>query len=66
MYTFNGITDFIRPLFDHYQETVPVSSILVRTDSGFATPELYELCEERQIFYDVRLKSNSINIRIDI
>ena len=58
VYTSNGVADFIRPLFDHYQETVPVSSILVRADSGFATPELYELCEERQNFYVVRLKSN--------
>ena len=42
----------------HYQETIPVSSILVRSDSGFATPELYKLCEELQNFYVVRLKSN--------
>lgn len=29
-------------------------------DSGFATPELYELCEERRNFYVIRLKSNHI------
>lgn len=58
VYTSNGVGDFVSPLFDHYQETVPVSSILVRADSGFATPELYELCEERQNFYVIRLKSN--------
>ncbi|SIN87933.1 Transposase DDE domain group 1 [Carnobacterium alterfunditum] len=58
VYTSNGVADFVQPLFDHYQETVPVSSILVRADSGFATPELYELCEERRNFYVIRLKSN--------
>ncbi|SIO31944.1 Transposase DDE domain group 1 [Carnobacterium alterfunditum] len=58
VYTSNGVADFVRPLFDHYQETVPVCSILVRADSGFATPELYELCEKRQNFYVIRLKSN--------
>lgn len=30
----------------------------MRADSGFATPELYELCEKRQNFYVIRLKSN--------
>ncbi len=39
VYTVNGVADFVRPLFDHYQEIVPVSSILVRADSGFVTPE---------------------------
>lgn len=47
VYTSNDVADFVQPLFDHYQETIPVSSILIRSDSGFATPELYELCEER-------------------
>lgn len=50
--------DLVRPLFEHYQETTPVNTILVRADSGFATPDLYKVCEEFQIFYVIRLKSN--------
>lgn len=30
----------------------------MRANSGFATPELYELCEKRQNFYVILLKSN--------
>jgi hypothetical protein len=37
---------------------VPVSSILVRGDSGFATPELYNLCEAYDSFFVIRLKAN--------
>lgn len=58
VYTSNGVGDFVRPLFEHYQETTPVNTILVRADSGFATPDLYEACEEFQSFYVIRLKSN--------
>lgn len=57
-YTSKGIKDFIEPLFEHYEKQVPVSNILVRGDSGFATPELYETCEEHKSQYVIRLKSN--------
>ena len=45
VYTSNGIGTFVEPLFEHYNQAVPVSNILVRLDSGFATPELYAICE---------------------
>ena len=35
-----------------------MSSILVRGDSGFATPELYNLCEAYDSFFVIRLKAN--------
>lgn len=57
-YTSKGVKEFLEPLFDHYKQTVPVSHILVRGDSGFATPELYELCEENESQYVIRLKNN--------
>jgi len=57
-YTSNGVKAFLQPLFRHYAETVPVSSLLVRRDSGFATPDLYRLCEEYGHHYVVRLKNN--------
>ena len=59
VYTSNGVVDFIRPLLAHYNETFPETSALVRGDSGFAVPGLYELCEEESVYYIIRLKSNA-------
>lgn len=39
-YCSTGAADFFNPLLEHYNQTVPVSTILVRADSGFAAPEL--------------------------
>jgi hypothetical protein len=36
-----------------------MKTILVRGDSGFAVPELYELCEEMNVKYIFRLKKNA-------
>ena len=44
VYTSNGVVDFIRPVIEHYNEQFPECSYLVRGDSGFAVPGLYELC----------------------
>lgn len=59
-YTSTGVVDFVTSLFTHYNEIFPETSILVRGDSGFATPALYEQCEQESIYYLIRLKSNSV------
>lgn len=59
VYTSNGVVDFMRPLIDHYNKNFPETTSLVRGDSGFAVPALYELCEEETVFYIIRLKSNA-------
>ena len=59
VYTSNGVVDFLRPLLEHYNETFPETSMLVRGDSGFAVPDLYELCEKESVYYIIRLKSNA-------
>lgn len=59
VYTSNGVVDFMRPLIEHYNETFPETSALVRGDSGFAVPALYELCEKESVYYIIRLKSNA-------
>lgn len=59
VYTSNGIVDFMRPLIEHYNEVFPEKSYLVRGDSGFAVPELYELCEKESVYYIIRLKANA-------
>lgn len=59
VYTSNGVVDFMRPLIEHYNQDFPEITSLVRGDSGFAVPGLYELCEKESIFYIIRLKSNA-------
>ncbi len=59
VYTSNGVVDFMRPLIEHNNERFPETTPLVRGDSVFAVPALYELCEEESVFYIIRLKSNS-------
>ncbi len=53
-----GAVDFLNPLLEHCNQTVPISAILVRADSGFAAPYLYDLCEEKERPYVIRLKQN--------
>jgi hypothetical protein len=59
VYTSNGLVDFMRPLIEHYNEIFPEKSYLVRGDSGFAVPGLYELCEDESVYYIIRLKANA-------
>lgn len=59
VYTSNGVVDFVRPLVMHYNEKFPETTIMVRGDSGFAIPKLYELCEQQSVYYIIRLKSNA-------
>ena len=58
-YCSTGVAAFLEPLLEHYNQTVPITAILIRADSGFATPELYDLCEEKEHQYVIRLKRNS-------
>ena len=58
VYTSNGVGAFVKPLFEHFNQVVPVSNILVRGDNGFATPELYDLCEAYDSFFVIRLRAN--------
>ena len=57
-YTSKGVKAFLEPLLEHYNQVVPTTDILVRGDSGFATPDIYELCEAYDNEYVIRLKSN--------
>src|SRR5699024_5391692 len=58
-YTFKGVKEFLKPLLEHYNQAIPTTDILVRGDSGFATPDVYELCEEYDAHFVVRLKHNN-------
>jgi len=45
-YSCTGVVDFLQPIPDEYRNDYPAIRILLRGDSGFATPDLYKQCEE--------------------
>ena len=59
-YSCTGVVDFLQPIFDEYLTDYPAIRILLRGDSGFATPALYKQCEENGTSYVIRLKENGI------
>lgn len=59
-YSCTGVVDFLQPILDEYLEDYPSIKLLLRGDSGFATPELYKQCEENGTSYVIRLKENSV------
>jgi len=42
----------------HYNKVIPTTDILIRGDSGFATPAVYYLCELYENQYVIRSKSS--------
>lgn len=63
-YTSHGVVDFVRPILAHYNEQFPETTPFLRGDSGFATPDLYTLCEDESVFYTIRLKTNAVLLRM--
>ena len=60
MYCGNGAADFIEPLLTEYAHQYPDVKLLVRGDSGFAMPDLYDTVEKHPgARYIIRLKNNS-------
>lgn len=58
-YSCTGVVDFLQPVLDEYLNDYPLIKLLLRGDSGFATPELYAQCEENGTSYVIRLKENA-------
>ena len=59
-YSCTGVVDFLQPVLDEYLNDYSEIRILLRGDSGFATPDLYKQCEENGTSYVIRLKENGI------
>lgn len=51
---------FMIPLMQEYREKYPSLPIYLRGDSGFASPDLYEACEDNDCKYAIRLKENPV------
>ena len=60
MYCSNGAAAFMKPLMEEYQTRYPNTALFLRGDSGFATDELYSLCENNGTSYAIRLKENAV------
>jgi len=58
VYTSNGIVDFINPILSHYRNHSCDMNILVRGDSGFSSGELYQLCDQQESKFLIKLKAN--------
>ena len=61
-YSCSGVVEFLQPILDEYLEDYPSIKLLLRGDSGFATPDLYKQCEENGTSYVIRLEENN-NLR---
>ena len=59
-YSCTGVPDFLQPILDEYLNDYPTIHLLLRGDSGFATPDLYKQCEENGTSYVIRLMENFI------
>lgn len=51
------------PLMQEYRAKYPSMPLYLRGDSGFASPDLYEACEENDCKYAIRLKLNPALLR---
>lgn len=63
VYTSRKIVEFTGPVLKDYKIRYPKIKLKFRADSGFATPELYKLCETHKTEYAIRLKSNATLIK---
>ena len=61
-YSSTGVTKFLEPLIDEFENNYSTVPLFLRGDSGFATPKLYEQCEKHDIRYVIRLKENNVLI----
>lgn len=54
---------FMIPLMQEYRTKYPSMPLYLRGDSGFASPDLYEACEENDCKYAIRLKQNKTLVK---
>ena len=50
---------FMKSLLDEFIEDYPDMPLFLRGDSGFASPDLYEVLEDKNCKYAIRLKENA-------
>lgn len=63
-YCSKGAAAFMAPVIAEYRKNYPDIQLYSRGDSGFATPELYDLFEDNDVKYAIRLKINSTLLQL--
>lgn len=58
-YCFRDAAAFMEPVIAEYRKQYPDIQLYARGDSGFAAPELYDLFEDNDVKYAIRLKINN-------
>ena len=59
MHCSKGADSFMESLLDEFLCDFPDMPLYLRGDSGFASPDLYEVLEEKNCKYAIRLKENA-------
>lgn len=59
VYTSNDLKGFLKPVLEWLKARYPNANILVRGDSGFATPDMYDLCDLFGVEFLIKLKANA-------
>lgn len=59
VYTSRNVVKFMGPVISHYEKNHKDTYCVIRGDSGFALPKLYELAEQHNTTYAIRLKANA-------
>jgi hypothetical protein len=55
-----GAIDTLRTIVDHLRAAWPNLTILVRADTGFAVPAMYEYCEREGLLYTLGYATNNV------
>lgn len=58
-YTSTNAEKYVSEMLNRYKQRSSDPSLLVRGDSGFANPEIYDQCERRGAHYGIKLKNNA-------
>src|SRR5699024_685913 len=58
-HTSHGMVPFVQPVIKHYNKKFPETTPFLHSNSGFAVPPLYKLCERIFVFYVILLKANA-------
>lgn len=62
-YCSNGAAEFLKPILEKLNRQPGSPTLLVRGDSGFAAPAIYEQCEAEDCYYVIRLKENPLLVK---
>lgn len=64
VYTSDKAVEMLKDIVAHFKTSDSLRQLLVRADSGFASPAIYDLCEQEGVDYLIRLKSNAVLQRL--